>query len=51
MQACAREALTAGARVAVVEPTPESVAFYRLLGFAMRALAARPLVYLPLPRG
>ena len=44
VQACAREALTAGARVAVVGPTPETVAFYRLLGFALRAVAARPLV-------
>ena len=44
VQACAREALAAGARVAVVEPTPDTVAFYRLLGFTLRAMAARPLV-------
>ena len=51
VQACAREALTAGARVAVVEPTPETVAFYRLLGFALRAWPRDRSFYLPLPRG
>ena len=44
VQACAREATAAGARIAVVGPTPDTVAFYRLLGFALRAGAARPLV-------
>jgi ankyrin repeat protein/GNAT superfamily N-acetyltransferase len=51
VQACAREALTSGARVAVVEPTPETVAFYRLLGFALRAWPRDRSFYLPLPRG
>jgi ankyrin repeat protein/GNAT superfamily N-acetyltransferase len=49
--ACAREALTAGARVALVEPTPDTVAFYRLLGFALRAWPRDRSFYLPLPRG
>ena len=51
VQACAREALAAGARVAVVEPTPDTVAFYRLLGFAVRAWPRDRSFYLPLPRG
>jgi GNAT superfamily N-acetyltransferase len=50
-RACAREALTAGARVAVVEPTPETVGFYRLLGFGLRAWPRDRSFYLPLPRG
>jgi ankyrin repeat protein/GNAT superfamily N-acetyltransferase len=50
-QACAREALAAGARVAVVEPTPDTVAFHRLLGFALRAWPRDRSFYLPLPRG
>ena len=51
VRACAHEALSAGARVAVVEPTPETVAFYRLLGFALRAWPRDRSFYLPLPRG
>ena len=51
VQACAREALTVGARVGVVEPTPDTVAFYRLLGFALRAWPRDRSFYLPLPRG
>ena len=50
-QACAREALTAGARVALVEPTPDTVAFHRLLGFALRPWPRDRAFYLPLPRG
>ena len=50
-QACAREALPAGARVALVEPTPDTVAFYRLLGFALRPWPRDRSFYLPLPRG
>jgi ankyrin repeat protein/GNAT superfamily N-acetyltransferase len=50
-QACAREALAAGAHVAVVEPTPDTVAFYRLLGFALRAWPRDRSFRLPLPRG
>ena len=50
-QACAREALAAGARVAVVEPTPDTVAFHRLLGFALRAWPRDRSFYLPLRRG
>ena len=49
-QAGAREALAAGARVAVVEPTPDTVAFYGLLGFALRAWPRDRSFYLPLPR-
>jgi ankyrin repeat protein/GNAT superfamily N-acetyltransferase len=51
VRACTREALAAGARVVVVEPTPETVAFYRLLGFALRAWPRDRSFYLPLPRG
>jgi GNAT superfamily N-acetyltransferase len=51
VQACAREALAAGARVAVVAPTPDTVAFYRLLGFALRASPRDRTYYLPLTRG
>ena len=51
VQACAREALAAGARVAVVAPTPDTVAFYQLLGFALRAWPRDRSFYLPLPRG
>jgi ankyrin repeat protein/GNAT superfamily N-acetyltransferase len=50
-QACAREALAAGAPVAVVEPTPDTVAFYRLLGFALRAWPRDRTYYVPLGRG
>jgi ankyrin repeat protein/GNAT superfamily N-acetyltransferase len=50
-QACAREALAAGAGIAVVEPTPDTVAFYRLLGFALRPWPRDRTFYLPLPRG
>jgi GNAT superfamily N-acetyltransferase len=50
-RACAREARAAGARVAVVEPTPDTVAFYRLLGFALRPWPRDRAFYLPLPRG
>jgi GNAT superfamily N-acetyltransferase len=49
-RACAREALAAGGRVAVVEPTPDTVAFYRLLGFALRPWPRDRSFYLPLPR-
>jgi ankyrin repeat protein/GNAT superfamily N-acetyltransferase len=50
VRACAREALATGARVAVVGPTPDTVAFYRLLGFALRASPRDRTYYLPLPR-
>ena len=50
VQACAREATAAGARVAVVGPTPDTVAFYRLLGFALRPGPRDRSYYLPLPR-
>jgi GNAT superfamily N-acetyltransferase len=49
-RACAREAQAAGARVAVVEPTPDTVAFYRLLGFALRPWPRDRAFYLPPPR-
>ena len=47
---CAREALAAGARVAVVAPTPDTVAFYRLLGFALRPWPRDRSFYLPTAR-
>jgi ankyrin repeat protein/GNAT superfamily N-acetyltransferase len=49
VQAAAREALAAGARVAVVAPTPDTVGFYRLLGFALRPWPRDRSFYLPLP--
>jgi ankyrin repeat protein/GNAT superfamily N-acetyltransferase len=51
VQAGAREAIAAGARVALVGPTPDTVAFYRLLGFALRPWPRDRSFYLPLPRG
>jgi ankyrin repeat protein/GNAT superfamily N-acetyltransferase len=50
VQACAREALAGSARVAVVEPTPDTVAFYRLLGFALRAWPRDRAFHLPAGR-
>jgi ankyrin repeat protein/GNAT superfamily N-acetyltransferase len=50
-QACAREALAAGARVGVVEPTPDTVAFCRLLGFALGGWPRDRSFYLPAPYG
>jgi GNAT superfamily N-acetyltransferase len=51
VHACAREARAAGARVGVVEPTPDTVAFYRLLGFALRPWPRDRAFYLPVSRG
>ena len=51
VQAAAREAAAGGARVALVGPTPDTVAFYRLLGFALRPWPRDRSFYLPLPRG
>ena len=51
VQAAAREAMAAGARIAVVPPTPDTVAFYRLLGFVLRPWPRDRSFYLPLPRG
>jgi ankyrin repeat protein/GNAT superfamily N-acetyltransferase len=51
VQAAAREAVAAGARVALVGPTPDTVAFYRLLGFALRPWPRDRSYYVPLPRG
>jgi GNAT superfamily N-acetyltransferase len=48
-QACAREAMAAGARVVLAAPTPDTVAFYRLLGFAQRAWPRDRSYHLPLP--
>jgi ankyrin repeat protein/GNAT superfamily N-acetyltransferase len=50
VQACAREALAAGARVALAAPTPDTVAFYRLLGFALRPWPRDRSFYLPTDR-
>jgi len=44
----AREARDAGARVVVLGPTPETIAFYRLLGFGPRAALRDRSLYLPL---
>jgi ankyrin repeat protein/GNAT superfamily N-acetyltransferase len=49
MQACAREAMAAGARVALAAPTPDTAAFYRLLGFALRPWPRDRSYHLPLP--
>jgi ankyrin repeat protein/GNAT superfamily N-acetyltransferase len=51
VQAAAREAMAAGARIAVVAPTPDTVAFYRLLGFVLRPWPRDRSFYLPMPRG
>jgi len=51
VQACAREARAAGARVALVGPTPDTVAFHRLLGFALRPWPRDRSYHLPLPHG
>jgi ankyrin repeat protein/GNAT superfamily N-acetyltransferase len=51
VQAAAREAMAAGARIALVAPTPDTVAFYRLLGFALRPWPRDRSYYVPLPRG
>jgi GNAT superfamily N-acetyltransferase len=51
VQACAREALAAGARIGLVAPTPDTIAFCRLLGFALRPWPRDRSFYLPLPHG
>ena len=50
MQTAALEAMAAGARVAVVDPTPDTVAFYRLLGFVLRPWPRDRSFYLPTAR-
>jgi GNAT superfamily N-acetyltransferase len=50
VQAAAREAMAADARIAVVAPTPDTVAFYRLLGFALRPWPRDRSFYLPMDR-
>jgi ankyrin repeat protein/GNAT superfamily N-acetyltransferase len=42
-----REARAAGARVAVLGPTPDTIAFYRLLGFDLRSYLRDRSYYLP----
>jgi GNAT superfamily N-acetyltransferase len=49
VQAAGREARAAGARVAVLGPTPETIAFYSLLGFVLRPWPRDRSFYLPLP--
>jgi ankyrin repeat protein/GNAT superfamily N-acetyltransferase len=44
-----REAREAGATVAVLGPTPDTIAFYRLLGFVLRPDLRDRSFYLPLP--
>lgn len=51
VRACARDALGAGARVAVLGPTPDTVAFYRLLGLTLRPWPRDRTYYVPPPRG
>jgi GNAT superfamily N-acetyltransferase len=46
-----REARAAGATIAVLGPTPDTIAFYRLLGFALRPYLRDRSFYLPLPEG
>jgi GNAT superfamily N-acetyltransferase len=46
-----REARAAHAKVAVLGPTPETIAFYRLLGFVLRPYLRDRSFYLPLPEG
>jgi len=50
VQGVAHEAMAAGARVALVSPTPDTIAFYRLLGFALRPWPRDRSYYVPLPR-
>jgi GNAT superfamily N-acetyltransferase len=45
------EARAAGAKVAVLGPTPDTIAFYRLLGFVLRPYLRDRSFYLPLPEG
>jgi ankyrin repeat protein/GNAT superfamily N-acetyltransferase len=49
VQSVAREARAAGARIAVVGPTPDTIAFYRLLGGVLRPALRDRCFYLPLP--
>jgi ankyrin repeat protein/GNAT superfamily N-acetyltransferase len=51
VQAAAREARAAGACVAVLGPTPDTIAFYRLLGAVLRPALRDRSFYLPLPEG
>ncbi|MEN3282979.1 MAG: Acetyltransferase domain [Solirubrobacteraceae bacterium] len=46
-----REVRAAGAKVALVGPTPDTIAFYRLLGFVLRSHLRDRSLYLPLPEG
>jgi ankyrin repeat protein/GNAT superfamily N-acetyltransferase len=46
-QACAREARAMGARVAVLGPTPETIAFHRLIGAVLRPALRDRAFYLP----
>jgi ankyrin repeat protein/GNAT superfamily N-acetyltransferase len=45
------EARAAGAKFAVLGPTPDTIAFYRLLGFVLRPYLRDRSFYLPLPEG
>jgi ankyrin repeat protein len=45
--ACARDARAAGARFAVLGPTPDTIAFHRLLGAVLRPALRDRLFYLP----
>jgi ankyrin repeat protein/GNAT superfamily N-acetyltransferase len=49
VQSVAREARAAGARTAVLGPTPDTIAFYRLLGGVLRPALRDRCFYLPLP--
>jgi predicted N-acetyltransferase YhbS len=42
-----QEAHAAGARAAVLAPTPDTIAFYRLFGFELRPYVRERSFYLP----
>jgi GNAT superfamily N-acetyltransferase len=47
VHAAARDARATGARFAVLGPTPDTIAFYRLLGAVLRAALRDRAFYLP----
>jgi GNAT superfamily N-acetyltransferase len=49
VQSIAREARATGARTVVLGPTPDTIAFYRLLGGVLRPAVRDGCFYLPLP--
>jgi predicted N-acetyltransferase YhbS len=49
VQTIGREARAAGARTIVLGPTPDTIAFYRLLGGVLCPALRDRVFYLPLP--